>query len=388
MEKRPFGKTQKNVSLLGFGCMRLPLDGPDASCIDEALATAMVRKAIDRGVNYLDTAWPYHGSKGIREPGASEPFVGRALRDGYRSRVLLATKLPAWSVSSRADMDRILDTQLQRLETDHIDCYLAHNLNSLTWPALRDMKLFDFLDTAKRDGRIRHVGFSFHDRFAVFEDIIHSYDWEFIQIQYNYLDQQYQAGQKGLALAAERGLGIVVMEPLRGGFLVNHVPEEMRAVLAAVRPEWSLADWGLRWLWNQDAVQVVLSGMSTMAQVEENLAAADAAGAGALSGEDLAALDQVRRHFVSRIKVQCTACGYCLPCPAGVNIPKNFTTYNDYFLSDDAALRERTKFFYNLQTQPGERADKCIQCRECETKCPQALPVSDEMPRVAATLCS
>ncbi len=389
METRLFGNTGDRLSLLGFGCMRLPLapaDGaPDPSRIDEALATAMIRKAVDRGVTYLDTAWPYHGSGGFHEPGASEPLVGRALRDGYRNKVKLATKLPTWAVKGHADMERILTAQLRRLETAHIDYYLAHNLNSTSWPAMRELRMLDFLEEAKKAGRIRHIGFSFHDRFAVFEEILGAYDWDFTQIQYNYLDQHYQAGRRGLKLAKQRGLGIVIMEPLRGGFLVNQMPQEMRVVLAAVRPEWSLADWALRWLWNHPEIHVVLSGMSSMAQTDENLKIADEAKADTLTAADLDALDHVRRYFTGRLKVHCTACGYCLPCPAGVNIPKNFMNYNDYHLTDDQKLRAFLKVIYSTQVPADERADRCIHCKECETKCPQTLPIDATMGEVAAT---
>ncbi len=384
MEKRLFGKTGDSLSLLGFGCMRLPLAGPDASCIDEAQAVSMIRTAVKRGVNYVDTAWPYHGTGGFHEPGASEPLVGKALRDGYRAKVKLATKLPTWAVGSRSDMERILDTQLRRLETDHIDYYLAHNLNSAIWPAMQKLNMLEFLEAAKKDGRIRHIGFSFHDRFGVFKEIMDAYAWDFIQIQYNYLDQQYQAGRRGLKLAAERGMGVVIMEPLRGGFLVNQMPQEMKTALAAVRPGWSLADWALRWLWNQPEIHVVLSGMSAMAQVEENLNIADDSRANVLTAADLEVLDTVRSYFTSRLKVHCTACGYCLPCPAGVNIPRNFMFYNDYYLTSDEKARAFLKVIYNAQVPPAEQADKCVKCKECMIKCPQALPIDEMMDEVAA----
>ena len=387
MEKRTLGKTGEQASLLGFGCMRLPLNGPDASCIDQDLATAMIRKAIDQGVNYVDTAWPYHGNKGRFEPGASEPATGRALRDGYREKVKLATKLPTWVVKNQTEMHRTLDDQLRRLETDHIDFYLAHNLNSTSWPVMRQAGMLDFLEEARKDGRIKHIGFSFHDRFDVFNDIVESFDWEFTQIQYNYLDQNYQAGRSGLQLATKKGLGLIVMEPLRGGFLINSIPQTMRDVLAKARPEWSLADWGLRWLWNQPEVHVVLSGMSTMPQVEENLKIAADAGANRLTETDLAALAEVQEYFARRLKVNCTACGYCLPCPAQVNIPKNFTLYNDYWMIDDEAARARAKFLYGVQLADFEKASNCIHCGECEPKCPQGISISAEMEEVDAIFC-
>ncbi|MDR2488020.1 MAG: aldo/keto reductase [Desulfovibrio sp.] len=386
MHQRLVGKTGETASILGFGCMRLPVAGPDPSCIDEDLAIAMIRRAVDRGVTYLDTAWPYHGSGGFAEPGASEPMVGKALLGGYRNRVKVATKLPTWLVKTRADMNRILDMQLKRLQSAHIDFYLAHTLNARYWPAMQAADLAGFFEEARKDGRIRHVGFSFHDRFSVFQEIVEGYDWEFVQIQYNYLDREYQAGEAGLKSAAGKGMGVVIMEPLRGGFLINQMPEVLRARLAGARPDWSLADWALRWLWDQPEVSVVLSGMSSMEHVEENLGIA--CNAGPLTDGDKAAIEAVRGEFSRRIKVPCTACGYCLPCPRGVNIPRNFMMYNDYFLTDDATARGHIQYVYkHLVLEVDEMADRCLHCGECEAKCPQQLPVGDVMAEVSAVFC-
>jgi predicted aldo/keto reductase-like oxidoreductase len=384
MEQRVLGKTGESVSILGFGCMRLPVAGPNPSCIDEDMAVAMIRKAIDRGVKYVDTAWPYHGAKGVFEPGASEPLVGKALAGGYREKVKLATKLPSWLVKTRADMNRFLDLQLQRLQTPCIDFYLAHTLNARYWQALKQADVAGFFEEARKDGRIKYAGFSFHDRFSVFQEIVEGYDWDFVQIQYNYLDTGYQAGTEGVKLAGRKGLGLVIMEPLRGGFLVNQVPDALRAHLAGVRPTWSLAGWALRWLWNQPEISVVLSGMSTMDQVEANLDIAD--GAGPFTADDEKAVAFVRDAIAGRLKVGCTGCGYCMPCPEGVNIPRNFMLYNDYCLNE--AARGHLKYVYgNLILAPGEMADKCKRCGQCEAKCPQQLPVGELMADVAAVFC-
>ncbi|MCL1985613.1 MAG: aldo/keto reductase [Betaproteobacteria bacterium] len=386
MKQRILGKTGESVSILGFGCMRLPVAGPDPSRIDEDLAIAMIRKAIDRGVNYVDTAWPYHGAKGVFEPGASEPLVGKALSDGYREKVKVATKLPSWLVNTRADMNRFLDLQLKRLQTSHIDFYLAHTLNARYWEAMKQADLAGFFEEARKDGRIGHVGFSFHDRFSVFQEIVEGYDWDFAQIQYNYLDRFYQAGEEGVKLAARKGMGLVIMEPLRGGFLINQMPDALRAHLAGIRPAWSLADWGFRWLWNQPEISVVLSGMSAMEQVEENLNIA--CGVEPFTDTDEAAVAFVRDAFLNRIKVGCTGCGYCMPCPEGVNIPRNFMLYNDYYLTDSETARGHIKYIYgNLVLEPGEMADHCQRCGQCEEKCPQQLPVSEAMAAVAAVFC-
>jgi predicted aldo/keto reductase-like oxidoreductase len=380
-----FGKTGKQLSRLGFGCMRLPLADPaDPGNIDQDLASAMLRKAIDSGVNYVDTAYPYHRSGMARAAGNGEPAVGEALKGGYREKTNLATKLPCWAVESRGDMDRLLDEQLERLQTSHIDFYLAHNLNRAVWPKMRTLGLFDFLEAAKRDGRILHAGFSFHDNYAMFQDILASYAWEFTQIQYNYLDADFQAGRRGLALAAGRGVPVIVMEPLRGGFLVNHMPDHLKVRLRALRPAWSLAEWGLRWLWSQPEVGLVLSGMSNMEQVEDNLAIAN--GDADLTEEDSAALDEARAYFMGRIKIGCTGCAYCMPCPSGVNIPQVLSKYNNYFLFETAAGRQSAKANYRMNIGGKTGARNCSHCRACEAKCPQSLPVSDEMTEVAALM--
>ncbi len=381
MIKKMFGKTGVELSVLGFGCMRLPVTNPeDPTTIDYDLGTAMIRKAIDQGVNYVDTAWPYHSNSRL-DPGASEPFVAQALKGGYREKVNLATKLPLWLIKERKDMDKYLDAQLKRLETSHLDFYLAHNINSLVWPQIKDLGLIDFMESALKDGRIKQAGFSFHDRLPVFEEALNSFDWSFAQIQYNYLDIEYQAGRKGAQMVKERGMGLIIMEPLRGGFLINHMPEELKKMLDEIRPHWSLADWGLRWLWNQPEVNLVLSGMTAMSHVEENLKIASTPIE--MTERDFEALEKVRLFFKERLKINCTSCGYCLPCPEGVNIPKNFSYYNDYHLVDSDEVRARAKFYYAGQVAPHEKFEHCVHCRQCEEKCPQGLPISDLMDEVA-----
>ena len=384
IQRRRLGKSGLMVSNLGFGCMRLPIIDGNFEHIDEPTATKMVRKAIDAGVNYIDTAYPYHGP-GIPLAGQSEPFVGRALSDGYREKVYLATKLPTWVIESRADMDRLLDEQLKRLGVSYIDVYLAHSLSASRFPKLKELGLLTFLDEAKRDGRIKNAAFSFHDTYLPFEEILNSYDWDVVQIQYNYLDVDYQAGQRGLREAHKRDIGVVIMEPLRGGFLINNIPSDLQQELKAIRPHWTLADWGLRWLWNQPEVGVVLSGMSTMEQVEENLriAAALPESGKLLSNADIAALDRVRRRFTDRIAVDCTACDYCTPCPQGVRISRIFSYYNDYVITDDQESKERAVWLYDGAMSRTERASNCIGCAECTTKCPQNIPIPDLMPQIA-----
>ncbi|QDR81549.1 aldo/keto reductase [Sporomusa termitida] len=376
---RRFGKTGEMVSALGFGCMRLPVIGSDPTHIDEEKASSMIRYAIDAGVNYVDTAYPYHGT-GFTQGGASEPFVAKALQDGYRDRVKLATKLPSWLIKTRADMDKYLNEQLTRLETEAIDFYLVHSLNSGTWPVLKEAGISGFLDQAIKDGRIKYAGFSFHDQASLFNEIVDYYDWSFCQIQYNYLDEEYQAGKQGLEYAAAKDLGVAIMEPLRGGNITN-LPPAALAVLAKADVKRTPAEWALRWVWNHPEVSVVLSGMSTMEQVVENVKIAQAAAARSLTAGELGLIEEVKRIFQERIRVNCTACSYCMPCPAGINIPNCFATYNDHHVFDGTpAARQR----YAMQSKLAAPASKCVECGKCESHCPQGIKIREELKNITA----
>jgi len=374
VQYRSLGAVSARVSALGFGCMRLPTTGENAN-IDEPLATQMLRHAIDQGVNYVDTAYGYHG-------GNSERLVGRALRDGYRERVLLATKLPHWNVQTYADMDRILNEQLERLQTDHIDAYLLHSLDRAAWTKLFELGVLGWAEGALRDGRIRYLGFSFHDTWAVFKEIVDASDlWSFCQIQYNYMDVDENPGTRGLEYAAARGLGVVVMEPLLGGKLVNP-PAPVQALWDESPTPRSAPDWGLQWVWNHSEVGVVLSGMSTMQHVVENLASASHSGPGTLTAEDLALVERVRATYRDLCPIPCTGCQYCMPCPNGVEIPRNFGLLNQGVMYNTLSnMRERY-----ARMPEDQRASACIGCRECEDKCPQHILISEEMPRVHAVL--
>ncbi|MDD3225559.1 MAG: aldo/keto reductase [Clostridium sp.] len=377
---RKLGKTNEKVSALGFGCMRLPVIDGDGTRIDEKEATQMIHSAIDRGLNYVDTAYPYHG-KGGAEGGESEPFIGRALKDGYRKKVNLATKLPSWLIKTREDMDKYLNKQLERLQTDRIDFYLLHALSAERWDKLEKLGVKEFLDSAIKDGRIRYAGFSFHDKIDVFKRIVDSYHWSFCQIQYNYLDEYNQAGTEGLKYAADRGLGVVIMEPLRGGRIVRNLPEKAKAVFDKAKIKRSPAEWGLRWVWNHPEVSVVLSGMSIKENVEENLKIADEAKANSLTEEEIKIVDNVKNIFKDRIKVNCTGCEYCMPCPAGVNIPKNFSCYNEYSTFVTEETKEELKNIYS-RLDEAERADKCLKCGKCEKACPQGIKIREELEKV------
>lgn len=361
------------LSVLGFGAMRLP-EAPDGR-IDRPSATALVRRAIDAGVNYVDTAYPYHD-------GESEPFLGEALGDGYRERVHLATKLPGWLVARREDMDRLLDEQRERLRTDAIDFYLLHGMTGVGFERLCGLGVLDFLDDALADGRIRHAAFSFHDDFGAFVSIADAYDWTFAQVQYNYIDVAYQGGAEAVRYAAGKGLGVVVMEPLRGGALARPIPgaAELWARAGSGRTP---AAWGLAWLWDQPGVTVVLSGMGSLDQLDENLASADRAEPNSLSPAERAVYDDVRTLYRSRAAIGCTRCGYCQPCPSGVDVPECFTQYNEAFVyGDPAAARSN----YHIFARYGGAAANCTGCGECEERCPQGLPIRKHLKAVDALL--
>ena len=364
------------VSILGFGCMRLPLmPGGDSSKINEELSTELIRYAIDEGVNYIDTAYPYHG-KGMSSAGRSEPVVGKILRDGYRGKVKLATKLPGWLINSRGDMDRILNEQLERLETDHIDFYLVHALNKSSWKNVKKAGIAEFLEQAIRDGRIRYAGFSYHDEPENFNAIVDAFDWSFCQIQYNYMDEEFQAGRSGLEYAALRGLGLTIMEPLRGGKLAQNLPESVLTAFHRSEKIRTPAEWALGWIWNHPEVSLLISGMNSKDQVTDNIKSAENAIEGSFTDSDNLVIEKVKNIYRQRTKVDCTACNYCMPCPSGVNIPGCFDYYNNFHMFG----REDNYRFLKA----GQRASDCTECGSCETHCPQSLPIPELLKEVRA----
>jgi len=373
MQYRRLGTTGREVSALGFGTMRLPVLGDDGA-VDEPAAVEMIRHAIDGGVNYVDTAYPYHG-------GASEPVTGKALRDGYRRKVLLATKLPVWMVRGLDDCDRLLNEQLARLGDEHVDVYLLHNLTGSAWRRMCRLGVLEWARRAQADGRVGMLGFSFHDDLEAFREIVDGFDWALCQIQYNLVGEDTQAGTEGLKYAAGKGLGVVIMEPLFGGTLASP-PEAIRAIWrdGGTDP----VDGALRWLWNRPEVSVVLSGMSTLEQVRQNLAAADRSGAGSLGQADLELAARVQAAYGKLAPIPCTKCRYCMPCPHGVDIPRNFELYNNgrVFRGTSVTL---CRNLYHLLPET-QRAGGCVQCAECHEKCPQKIDIADWMPRVEKEL--
>lgn len=375
MHMRRMGKTEEMVSVLGFGCMRLPLLDPnDATTIDEEKSMELVRYAIDNGVNYIDTAYPYHGN-GMGGAGKSEPFVAKLLKDGYREKVKLATKLPSWLINSPEDMDKYLNEQLERLHTDHIDFYLVHSLNKTVWEKLKTLGIGEFLDKAIKDKRIKHAGFSFHDSHEYFNEIVDYYDWSFCQIQFNYLDEDFQAGLDGLNYAAAKDMGIVIMEPLRGGKLAEDLPKEIHEVFEKTGIDRSPAQWALRWVLNHPKVSVALSGMNSMQQIRQNIEVSEQTQPDSMTDQEINVINEAKEILKSRIKVNCTACKYCLPCPAGVNIPGCFTMYNSHHMFG----KEEN---YIRMMPEDQRASKCIECGQCEEHCPQSIAIRQELKKV------
>lgn len=361
MEYRTFGNTGVKVSALGFGAMRLPVKEDGA--VDEAESIRMIRHAIDQGVNYVDTAYPYMN-------GTSELVVGKALKDGYREKTYLADKLPVWKIESEEDFDKTLDEQLKKLDVESIDFYLLHALSRDRFEEkVKKFHLVDHMIQAKKDGKVKYIGFSFHDDYEVFQEIIDYTDaWDFCQIQYNFINTDYQAGQKGLEYAAGKGLGVVVMEPLLGGRLAKLAPH----VSEAFEDQKTDVERALDFVWDQKDVSLLLSGMSTFKQVEDNLIYAGRSKKGMLSDAERAAYEKAKKVFDEMSMVGCTACEYCMPCPFGLNIPELFKTYNSYGLrGKDHAKKEYEK----LET----KADACQACRRCEKECPQHIEISEVM---------
>ncbi len=368
MKYRRFGKLDWEASVLGFGAMRLPFLDGDVSKIDEPSALEIIRYAIDNGVNYVDTAYGYHN-------GNSERVVGKALRDGYRERVKLATKMPIWLVKEEGDFDRFLDEQLEKLQTDRIDLYLLHALTGKRWSSMNRLGVTGWAERAKAEGRIGHFGFSFHDDFAALKEIVDGYDgWEFCQIQYNYMDNQsgtLYPGTEGLVYAASKGLAVVVMEPIQGGRLAVPPPQGIQAIWREAPVKRTPAEWALQWVWNHPEVSVVLSGMKTMQHVVENIESAGRSGPGTLTPMELDLIERVRREYNELGFIGCTGCGYCLPCPQGVAIPEIFAIFNEYYSRQDEAEIES----YKERIQAESRAGLCAGCGRCEELCPQRLPI-------------
>jgi predicted aldo/keto reductase-like oxidoreductase len=377
MRYRPYGQTGFQVSALGFGCMRFPRTAEGG--IDELKTTEMLEYALQKGVNYFDTAYPYHN-------GESERFLGRFFQNGKRQRVWLATKQPGWKVETADDFDRLLDEQMEKLQTDYVNVYLLHGLRRERWDHLRNLGVTDWLDKARSDGRIHHAGFSFHDKLEVFKEIIDAYDgWTMCQIQYNFMNEDHQAGTEGLKYASDKGLAVVIMEPLLGGRLAIP-PKPVQEIWESMPIDRSGVEWALQWLWNKPEVSVVLSGMSAIEHVKENTAHASRSCVGILTAQELESVEKARQAYENLAPVPCTSCEYCLPCPNGVAIPRNFSILNQALMFGNMEDARRRYTWRPDDADEAMLGSACLACLECEAKCPQNIPISEWMPYLHAVL--
>ncbi|MBQ8358834.1 MAG: aldo/keto reductase [Oscillospiraceae bacterium] len=368
-------KYGNDISVLGFGCMRFRRSGGG---IDMVEAEREILAAIDAGVNYFDTAYIYPGS----EAAIGEIFA----KNGVREKIKIATKLPHYLIKSREGMERLFNEQLKRLKTDYIDYYLMHMLTDVaTWEKLKKLGVLEFLEEKKRSGAIRQIGFSYHGNSDMFCKLVDAYDWDFCQIQYNYLDEHSQAGRRGLQYAHSKGLPVIIMEPLRGGKLVNRLPAEAHYIFADQLVLRTPAQWAFRWLWNQKEVTCVLSGMNSMEMLAENVQTASETEVGELGEQEMAMFAAVVDAINAKLKVGCTGCGYCMPCPKGVDIPGAFAAYNRMASEGKfAGLKEH--FMCSAVRQDSTAASLCIGCGKCESRCPQQIPIRQELKNVRKDL--
>ncbi len=371
MEKRKMENLGIETSLLGFGCMRFPVTAEGK--IDEPLAEQMMDKAIAAGVNYIDTAYPYHG-------GESETFVGKVLSKYDRSSFYLATKLPCWNVKEKEDVMKLFEEQLGKLQTDYIDFYLMHALNKDSFHRMAEMGVVEILEGLKAEGRIKYLGFSFHDGYEAFEEILNYRDWDFCQIQLNYMDAESQAGLKGYRLTEEKKIPLVIMEPVKGGSLAAFA-DDITEKFRSLDPEASAASFALRWVGSLPNVKVILSGMSTMEQVEDNLKTFSEFKP--LSAEEKETIDGIVALINSRVQNGCTGCGYCMPCPAGVDIPGNFRVWNTYHMYQNYNM---VKGSWERNLGDAKQAKNCVKCGKCEKACPQKLHIREDLAKVQADL--
>ena len=371
MKMRKMEKLGVETSLLGFGCMRFPTNA-DGS-IDEKKAEQMLDAAYAAGVNYFDTAYPYHD-------GASEPFVGRVLDKYDRDSYYLATKLPVWLVEKEEDTERIFLEQLERLHKDHVDFYLLHALGKERWEKVKELKIIEACERLRQQGKIKYLGFSFHDEYEVFEEILTGYTWDFCQIQFNYMDNEEQAGDKGYALAEKMGVPMVIMEPIRGGSLSGFAPD-INEKFRAMDPEASIASYALRWVASHPNVKVVLSGMSTPEQTADNLKTFG--NFKPLSEAEEAMIGDVVATLRSRVQNGCTGCRYCMPCPAGVNIPMSFKAWNDYHVF---GTYDACRYFWDVEIPEENKPKNCMECGKCEEACPQHISIREDLKKVQVEL--
>ncbi len=380
MQYRTVKKTGTELSALGFGCMRFPTQNDDPKSIQESKAIDMLRHSIEAGVNFLDTAYVYHG-------GESEVLLGKALSNSTRKKVYLSTKIPVAHMEKETDFNSYLDEQLRRLQTDYIDFYFLHALNPVNWEKVHRFNVLTHLDKAKQEGKIRYPAFSFHSGTELFKEIIDTYDWIMTLVQFNYLDEHYQAGIEGIRYASENQVAVAAMEPLRGGNLVNNPPNEVVDVLQRSKTQKTLAELGLSWVLNHEEITTTLSGMSSLEEVEENIGTASQVTPNSLPEEELQLIDTLKEIYLNKIQINCTDCRYCLPCDVkNIPIPVILSLYNEMFLFENN--QTEPKAFYRKFSEKKRDGSACIQCGVCEERCPQGLPISEWLEKAHRVLSS
>lgn len=379
MRYRSFGRLNWQVSALGFGTMRLPIIGKEQKNVDQTESIKLLRYAVDHGVNYIDTAYPYHD-------GSSEVVVGKALSPMYRRKVKVATKLPMFYVNKKDDLDRFFKEQQKRLNMEFIDFYLLHALNREHWKKVQDLNVIGWAEEKVDQGKIGYLGFSFHDEYEVFKEIVDSYNWTMCQIQYNYLDENYQAGKRGLQYAASKGIAVSIMEPLAGGLLAVNPPSEIQQQWSNASRKRSAADWALTWVWNHPEVSVALSGMNSMQQLQENLQTADQSAPNSLSSQELALIAKAARLYLKHGYIGCTGCRYCAKCPQGIDIPLIIALLNESAKNRRSPEYQREiKRRYAEMVPEEKRANHCQNCGACEAICPQQLPIRKLLAEASAS---
>jgi len=371
MQYRTFEKTGEKISLLGLGTMRMPTH-PDGKLNHEE-SVEMIRYAIDHGVNYVDTAYMYHD-------GDSEIAVGKALKDGYREKIILADKMPVWMAKDEKEMEGIFEEQFVRLGVESIDFYLVHNITASIWKRAKKFGVMEFLEKQRAAGRIREIGFSFHDEYPVFKEVIDAYNWDFCQIQLNYMDTEFQAGVKGLKYAAQKGVPVVVMEPLKGGKLTDSIPTNIKAFWEEADIKRPPVEWALRWVADFPEVLVILSGVHNIDQLKENIKILSLAQANTLTEKEKNIIGKISREYNTLIEYSCTGCRYCLPCQVKLDIPAIIDLYNQWNLFDG---NEKVKKDYDMWFGKERIASSCIACGQCEDQCPQSLPIIEIMKKAA-----
>ncbi|MGL4669343.1 MAG: aldo/keto reductase [Methanobacteriaceae archaeon] len=381
MQYRELGTTGEKVSVLGFGAMRFPTINGKNSQINEKEAFEMLNFSYDNGINYFDTAYPYHG-EGINDGGVSEPIIGEFLNTITRKKVNVATKLPCWLIEKKEDMDFYLDQQLKRLDIDKIDFYLLHSIKEKYWRNLEKLDVLEFLDSAKSSGKCKYIGFSFHDSFDLLLEVMDSYDFDIVQTQLNYVDEGYQAGINGLRYIDSMDIGSVIMEPLRGGNLVNNLPPDVQKIWDESSVNKTPVDLALSYLWDMKEVDLVLSGMSSLEQVKENIEIANKSQANSLTDAERELINDLSSAYYHRIEFRCSDCGYCMPCPQGVNIPKCIENYNNAVMLDNPQSSFLSYFSFLGEN---ERADSCNGCGNCEFACPQMIDIPKALKKVKET---